>query len=133
MAPISDSSTFKRWQFWIDRGGTFTDVIGRKPDGSLVTAKLLSENPEHYPDAATEGIRRLLGLTPGQPVPAGLIDAVQMATTVSTNAPPEPQGGPLVRVGPRGFCHFSRNGLPTQPRSVGWGGGLFGGTSATFH
>ena len=50
------------WDFWIDRGGTFTDVIGRRPDGQLVTQKLLSENPEAYPDAAVEGIRRLLGL-----------------------------------------------------------------------
>ena len=47
-----------RWQFWIDRGGTFTDVVGRGPDGTLSTLKLLSENPEQYPDAAVEGIRR---------------------------------------------------------------------------
>ena len=56
----------RRWQFWIDRGGTFTDIVACRPDGSLATAKLLSEDPEHYPDAAVEGIRRLLGLQPGE-------------------------------------------------------------------
>jgi len=116
MAPISDSSTLKRWQFWIDRGGTFTDVIGRKPDGSLVTAKLLSENPEHYPDAATEGIRRLLGLAPGQPVPAGLIDAVKMGTTVATNALLERKGEPLVLVVTRGFADAPRIAYQNRPR-----------------
>ncbi|MCJ9710430.1 hypothetical protein LWS69_15485, partial [Bordetella hinzii] len=59
-----------KWQFWIDRGGTFTDIVGRRPDGSLVTAKMLSENPEQYRDAAVAGIRKLLGLAPGQAVPA---------------------------------------------------------------
>ena len=58
------------WQFWIDRGGTFTDVVGLRPDGRLETAKLLSENPEQYEDAAVEGIRRLLGLAPGEPASA---------------------------------------------------------------
>ncbi|MGZ5847970.1 MAG: hydantoinase/oxoprolinase N-terminal domain-containing protein, partial [Ramlibacter sp.] len=57
-----------RWQFWIDRGGTFTDVVGRRPDGSLVTHKLLSENPEHYKDAAVAGIRHLLGLGADEPI-----------------------------------------------------------------
>ena len=60
-----------RWDFWIDRGGTFTDVVGRQPDGQLVAHKLLSENPEAYGDAAVQGIRDLLGLTPGEPIPAG--------------------------------------------------------------
>jgi 5-oxoprolinase (ATP-hydrolysing) len=59
--------TTDRWQFWIDRGGTFTDVVGRRPDGTLVTHKLLSENPEQYRDAAVAGIRHLLGLQPGDP------------------------------------------------------------------
>ncbi len=58
-----------RWQFWIDRGGTFTDVVGKRPDGRLVTHKLLSDNPEQYRDAAVAGIRHLLGLLPGEPVP----------------------------------------------------------------
>jgi hypothetical protein len=69
------------WQFWIDRGGTFTDVVGRAPDGSLHTHKLLSENPEAYEDAALQGIRDLLQLDDGQPVPEDSIDAVKMGTT----------------------------------------------------
>ncbi len=76
----------QRWQFWIDRGGTFTDVVGRRPDGSLVTHKLLSENPEQYQDAAVAGIRRLLGIGGDEPLPVERIDAVKMGTTVATNA-----------------------------------------------
>ena len=80
----------QRWQFWIDRGGTFTDVIGRRPepDGSftLVTHKLLSDNPEQYRDAAVAGIRHLLGLKPGQPVTPEQVACVKMGTTVATNA-----------------------------------------------
>ncbi|HSH69305.1 MAG TPA: hydantoinase/oxoprolinase N-terminal domain-containing protein, partial [Deferrisomatales bacterium] len=74
------------WQFWIDRGGTFTDVVARAPDGTLRVHKLLSDAPDRYPDAATEGIRRLLHLPPGEPLPDALIDAVKMGTTVGTNA-----------------------------------------------
>ena len=65
------------WQFWIDRGGTFTDVVGRGPDGTLHTQKLLSENPEAYEDAALQGIRALLGLSAGDPVPEAEIDAIR--------------------------------------------------------
>ena len=72
------------WQFWIDRGGTFTDIVARRPDGTLATCKLLSENPERYPDAAVHGIRNLLGLGPDAPIPAGCIGAVRMVTTVAT-------------------------------------------------
>ena len=68
MAAISVADDPK-WQFWIDRGGTFTDIIGRRPDGSLISHKLLSENPQQYPDAAIQGIRHLLGLAPDQAVP----------------------------------------------------------------
>ena len=68
------------WQFWIDRGGTFTDVVGRKPDGSLLTYKLLSENPEQYKDAAVAGIRHLLGVAKDEPLPVERIDAVKMAS-----------------------------------------------------
>ena len=75
-----------RWQFWIDRGGTFTDVVGRAPDGTLSTLKLLSENPEQYPDAAVEGIRRLLGLRPGEAITPERVESVKMGTTVATNA-----------------------------------------------
>ena len=67
----TDTPLGDRWEFWIDRGGTFTDMIGRRPDGTLVAHKLLSENPEAYRDAAVQGIRELLGLKPGEPIPAG--------------------------------------------------------------
>src|SRR5215813_9116015 len=80
------------WEFWIDRGGTFTDVVARRPDGTLLTHKLLSENPERYRDAAVQGIRELLGLLPGAPIPPGTIDAVKMGTTVATNALLERKG-----------------------------------------
>ena len=74
------------WQFWIDRGGTFTDIVARTPEGALLTHKLLSENPEQYPDAAIAGIRHFLGVAPGAPIPVEKIDAVKMGTTVATNA-----------------------------------------------
>ena len=73
---LSALSGDKRWQFWIDRGGTFTDVVGKKPDGSLVTHKLLSENPEQYRDAAVAGIRHLLGLKAGEAISADVVDCV---------------------------------------------------------
>src|SRR5690349_13627798 len=92
-----------RWEFWIDRGGTFTDVVGRRPDGSLVTCKLLSENPGRYRDAAVAGIRRLLGVPAGEPIPAGLVEAVKMGTTVATNALLERKGEPTILVVTRGF------------------------------
>lgn len=72
-----------RWQFWIDRGGTFTDIVAKKPDGSLITHKLLSENPEQYPDAALAGIRHLLGLALDAPIPSAEIEAIKMGTTVA--------------------------------------------------
>ena len=74
------------WEFWIDRGGTFTDVVARAPSGELVTHKLLSDNPEHYPDAALQGIRDVLGVTAGAPLPRERIRGVRMGTTVATNA-----------------------------------------------
>ncbi|MGB1154158.1 MAG: hydantoinase/oxoprolinase N-terminal domain-containing protein, partial [Paracoccaceae bacterium] len=83
--------TADKWQFWVDRGGTFTDIVARKPDGSLKTHKLLSENPEIYPDAAVHGIKTLLGVT-GAEVPCGKISAVKMGTTVATNALLERKG-----------------------------------------
>ncbi|KAK0359980.1 hypothetical protein LTR94_029130, partial [Friedmanniomyces endolithicus] len=72
------------WRFWIDRGGTFTDLVARSPSGALSTLKLLSVNPEHYADAAVEGVRRMLDLGDG-PLPAGLVCDVRMGTTVATN------------------------------------------------
>jgi 5-oxoprolinase (ATP-hydrolysing) len=80
------------WQFWIDRGGTFTDIVARAPDGTLRTAKLLSENRQAYRDAATAGIRRIMGVAPGAPIPPGSIDSVRMGTTVATNALLERKG-----------------------------------------
>jgi 5-oxoprolinase (ATP-hydrolysing) len=74
------------WQFWIDRGGTFTDIVAKLPDGSLITHKLLSENPEQYRDAAVAGIRHLLGIEDGAPIPVEQIEVVKMGTTVATNA-----------------------------------------------
>ena len=86
------------WQFWIDRGGTFTDIVARRPDGALVTHKLLSENPERYRDAAVQGIRELLELAAGAPIPPAAIDAVKMGTTVATNALLERKGERTVLV-----------------------------------
>jgi 5-oxoprolinase (ATP-hydrolysing) len=105
-----------RWQFWIDRGGTFTDVVGRRPDGSLATAKLLSDNPEQYEDAAVEGIRRLLDLAPGEPVPADRVEAVKMGTTVATNALLERKGEPLLLLVTRGFADAPRIAYQNRPR-----------------
>ncbi|MDP3895136.1 MAG: hydantoinase/oxoprolinase N-terminal domain-containing protein, partial [Mesorhizobium sp.] len=80
------------WDFWIDRGGTFTDIIGRDPAGKLHPHKLLSENPEAYSDAAVQGIRELLGVAKGEPIPPGLVGDVKMGTTVATNALLERKG-----------------------------------------
>ncbi|MFM7532587.1 MAG: hydantoinase/oxoprolinase N-terminal domain-containing protein [Rubrivivax sp.] len=91
------------WQFWIDRGGTFTDVVGRAPDGTLRTLKLLSENPEQYADAAVEGIRRLLGLAAGESISAERVACVKMGTTVATNALLERKGERTLLVTTRGF------------------------------
>jgi 5-oxoprolinase (ATP-hydrolysing) len=91
------------WDFWIDRGGTFTDIVGRKPDGTLVAHKVLSENPEAYRDAAVQGIRELLGVAAGEPIPSGLIGAVKMGTTVATNALLERKGEQTLLVTTKGF------------------------------
>ena len=104
------------WEFWIDRGGTFTDIVGRRPDGSLVTAKLLSENPERYQDAAVQGIRDLLGLAPGAPIPEGAVGAVKMGTTVATNALLERKGERVLFCVTEGFGDLLRIGYQTRPR-----------------
>ena len=93
----------KKWDFWIDRGGTFTDVIGRDPDGGLHPRKLLSENPEAYPDAAIAGIRELLGLKSGAAIPSGLIGDIKMGTTVATNALLERKGDRVLLLITKGF------------------------------
>lgn len=104
------------WEFWIDRGGTFTDIVGRKPDGTLVAHKVLSENPEAYRDAAVHGIRELLGLAPGATIPAGLVSAVKMGTTVATNALLERKGDRTLLVTTRGFRDALRIGYQARPK-----------------
>jgi 5-oxoprolinase (ATP-hydrolysing) len=106
----------RRWQFWIDRGGTFTDVVGRRPDGALVTHKLLSDNPEQYRDAAVAGIRHLLGLQAGEPVTPALVESVKMGTTVATNALLERKGEPTLLVTTRGFRDALRIAYQNRPR-----------------
>jgi 5-oxoprolinase (ATP-hydrolysing) len=104
------------WQFWIDRGGTFTDIVARKPDGQLVTHKLLSENPEQYRDAAVAGIRHLLGLAPGEAVPVAQVEAVKMGTTVATNALLERKGEKTVLAITRGYRDALRIAYQNRPR-----------------
>jgi 5-oxoprolinase (ATP-hydrolysing) len=105
-----------QWEFWIDRGGTFTDIVGRKPDGGIVTHKLLSENPERYKDAAVQGIRDLLGLKAADPLPAGAIAAVKMGTTVATNALLERKGDRVLLLVSEGFADQLRIGYQTRPK-----------------
>jgi 5-oxoprolinase (ATP-hydrolysing) len=105
-----------KWQFWIDRGGTFTDVVAKTPSGALITHKLLSENPELYEDAAIEGIRRLLKLNSGEPISAETVESVKMGTTVATNALLERKGEPTVLLVTRGFRDALRIGYQNRPR-----------------
>jgi 5-oxoprolinase (ATP-hydrolysing) len=104
------------WQFWIDRGGTFTDIVARRPDGALIAHKLLSENPGRYEDAAIQGIRDLLGLKSTQPLPTTQIDAVKMGTTVATNALLERTGDRTVFVTTRGFADALRIAYQHRPK-----------------
>jgi len=103
------------WNFWIDRGGTFTDVVGRLPDGTVATHKLLSDNPRRYSDAAVQGIRDLLGLSPEELLPLHKIESVKMGTTVATNALLERQGEPTLLVTTEGFADVLRIGYQTRP------------------
>src|SRR6478752_5033950 len=104
------------WDFWIDRGGTFTDIVGRRPDGALVTHKLLSENPGRYRDAALAGIRTTLGLKKAAEIPAQVIEAVKMGTTVATNALLERKGARTVLFITRGFRDALRIAYQNRPR-----------------
>lgn len=115
-SPASQTSGQPKWQFWIDRGGTFTDIVARKPDGSLVTHKLLSENPERYRDAAIQGIRELLEVPAGEKIPAEKIEAVKMGTTVATNALLERKGDRTVLVTTKGFRDALRLAYQNRPR-----------------
>ena len=104
------------WQFWVDRGGTFTDLVACRPDGQLVTHKLLSENPEAYDDAALQGIRDLMGVASDAPLPADQIDAIKMGTTVATNALLERKGDRTLLVVTRGFRDQLRIAYQARPR-----------------
>ncbi|MBL4614123.1 MAG: 5-oxoprolinase, partial [Magnetovibrio sp.] len=103
------------WKFWIDRGGTFTDVAARMPNGCIATLKLLSENPEQYPDAALEGMRRLMGLESDAVLPGDAIVHVKMGTTVATNALLERKGERTALVITRGFGDALRIGYQNRP------------------
>ncbi|MEM9435051.1 MAG: hydantoinase B/oxoprolinase family protein [Pseudomonadota bacterium] len=104
------------WQFWVDRGGTFTDIVAKSPQGDVRTHKLLSENPEVYADAAVHGIREILGLDGDAEVPSGLIDAVKMGTTVATNALLERKGERTILFITRGMRDLLRIGYQNRPR-----------------
>ena len=104
-----------KWDFWIDRGGTFTDVIGRDPDGGLHPRKLLSDNPEAYRDAAIQGIRDLLGIDPGAPIPSAMIGSVKMGTTVATNALLERKGDRVLLLVTKGFRDALRIAYQARP------------------
>ena len=110
------NSPTRRWQFWIDRGGTFTDIVGRAPEGELRTLKLLSDNPEQYRDAAVEGMRQLLGLQPGEVITPERVECVKMGTTVATNALLERKGDRTLLVTTRGFRDALRIAYQARPR-----------------
>ena len=113
---MKQPKTQNQWHFWIDRGGTFTDIVGRRPDGTLTAHKLLSENPEAYRDAAVQGIRDLLGLAKGEPIPPGRVGAVKMGTTVATNALLERQGERTLLLTTKGFRDALRIGYQARPK-----------------
>ncbi len=107
----------KKWQFWIDRGGTFTDIVAKSPQGVLLTAKYLSENPEAYDDAALHGIRRFLDLSEGESIPLDDIEKVKMGTTVATNALLEKKGEDTVFVTTQGFRDVVEIGYQARPKT----------------
>jgi 5-oxoprolinase (ATP-hydrolysing) len=109
-------STAGTWDFWIDRGGTFTDVIGRRPDNTLVAHKLLSDHPRAYRDAAVQGIRDLIGVAPGEPIAPGVIGAVKMGTTVATNALLERKGERTLLLITKGFRDALKIGYQARPK-----------------
>lgn len=115
MAKTLHQSGDDKWQFWVDRGGTFTDIVARKPDGALLTHKLLSENPEVYADAAVRGIKSLLGLGAHDAIPPGQISAVKMGTTVATNALLERKGERTLLLITKGFKDQLRIGYQNRP------------------
>lgn len=112
---MADGQPAGQWDFWIDRGGTFTDVVARQPDGGYATRKLLSENPEQYTDAALQGIRDLLGVPARAPIPTERIASVKMGTTVGTNALLERKGDRTLLVTTQGFRDALRIGYQNRP------------------
>src|ERR1039457_2095247 len=104
------------WQFWIDRGGTFTDIVAVAPDGAIKTLKLLSEHPERYQDAAVAGIKSILGIGLRERIPAGAVDVIKMGTTVATNALLERKGARTLLVVNRGFADLLKIGTQARPR-----------------
>lgn len=112
---MQDAAANNKWDFWIDRGGTFTDIIGRDPQGRLHPRKLLSENPEAYADAAIQGIRELLGLKTGSAIPAERIGDIKMGTTVATNALLERKGDRVLLLITRGFRDALRIAYQARP------------------
>ncbi|RPH39849.1 MAG: 5-oxoprolinase, partial [Burkholderiales bacterium] len=108
--------TVGKWAFWVDRGGTFTDIVAKRPDGTLTTHKLLSVSPSQYRDAAVAGIRHLMGLSGHEPLPAEQVEAIKMGTTVATNALLERRGEPTVLLTTAGFRDALRIGYQNRPR-----------------
>ena len=111
-----DGQSRSSWDFWIDRGGTFTDVIARRPDGSLAAHKLLSENPEAYADAAVQGIRDLMQLRRDEAIPRDRIGAIKMGTTIATNALLERKGERTALITSAGFRDALRIGYQARPK-----------------
>ncbi|WP_287520921.1 hydantoinase B/oxoprolinase family protein [Okeania sp. SIO2C2] len=109
------SITNKSWQFWIDRGGTFTDIVAKAPDGQIIIHKLLSENPDLYQDAPVQGIREILGIPQHKPIPSEEIEVIKMGTTVATNALLERKGDRTVLVITKGFKDALRVGYQNRP------------------
>ncbi|MDG6243922.1 MAG: hydantoinase B/oxoprolinase family protein [Methanolobus sp.] len=109
------SSKEEKWQFWIDRGGTFTDIVARRPDGHLLAHKLLSVDPQHYNDAAMHGIRDILGTLPDETLPTGNIASIKMGTTVGTNALLERRGEPTALAITEGFGDSLRIAYQNRP------------------
>lgn len=106
----------EKWDFWVDRGGTFTDIVARTPNGELKPHKLLSENPEAYPDAAIQGIRDLMGIDKSQPIPSEKISTVKMGTTVATNALLERKGDRVLLLTNKGFSDALEIGYQARPK-----------------
>jgi 5-oxoprolinase (ATP-hydrolysing) len=103
------------WQFWIDRGGTFTDIVAKTPEGKIILHKLLSENPEQYEDAPVQGIRGVMGIAKDAPIPTAEIEAIKMGTTVATNALLERKGDRVVLAITKGFKDALRIGYQNRP------------------